>query len=187
MQTRSGYILLGLFKVDDSTLSLVEWKYLLANRTYQDLTQIDTWCIANRISINVAITKTMILRSEINANRIQHCMHCIEFNKELISYSSEERLLGVIIDRTLTWDKHVDVVLKKFNSLLYLLSRIKPFISIPMRKLFFNTYILPHLDYCCIIWGKLQPITRGETNTISEKSGNTNTRQRLYNSLERSF
>ena len=22
-----------------------------------------------------------------------------------------------------------------------------------MRKLFFNTYILPHLDYCCIIWG----------------------------------
>ena len=22
-----------------------------------------------------------------------------------------------------------------------------------MRKLFFNAYILPHLDYCCVIWG----------------------------------
>ena len=22
-----------------------------------------------------------------------------------------------------------------------------------MRKLFYNAYILPHLDYCCVIWG----------------------------------
>jgi len=27
------------------------------------------------------------------------------------------------------------------------------FLTVPMRKLFFNAYILPHLDYCCIIWG----------------------------------
>ena len=27
------------------------------------------------------------------------------------------------------------------------------FLTVPMRKLFFNTYILPHLDYCCVIWG----------------------------------
>ena len=51
----------------------------------------------------------MILTSKINANRIIHCMPCIEFNDETINYSPEERLLGVIIDRTLTWDKHVDV------------------------------------------------------------------------------
>ena len=42
---------------------------------------------------------------------------------------------------------------KKCNSLLYLLSRIKSFLSISMRRLFFNAYILPHLDYCCVIWG----------------------------------
>ena len=105
------------------------------------------------MSINVAKTKTMIISSKINANRIQNCLPYIEFNNEIIDYSSEERLLGISIDRTLTWDKQVDAVLKKCNSLLYLLSRIKLFISIPMRKLFFNTYILPHLDYCCIIWG----------------------------------
>ena len=105
------------------------------------------------MSINVAKTKTMIVSSKQNANRIQHGLPCIKLNNELIDYSSEERLLGIIIDKTLTWDTQVDVVLKKCNSLLYLLARIKAFISIPMRKLFFNTYILPHLDYCCIIWG----------------------------------
>ena len=47
----------------------------------------------------------------------------------------------------------VDKVLKKCNSLLFLLSRIKLYLPLSMRKMFFNSYILPHLDYCCIIWG----------------------------------
>ena len=43
--------------------------------------------------------------------------------------------------------------LKKCNSLLYLLNIIKSYLSIPIRKLFYNAYILPHLDYCCTVWG----------------------------------
>ena len=34
-----------------------------------------------------------------------------------------------------------------------LLGRIKQYFSIPIRLLFYNAYILPHLDYCCTIWG----------------------------------
>ena len=33
------------------------------------------------------------------------------------------------------------------------LSRIKCYLSIPCRKLFYNDYILPHFDYCCVTWG----------------------------------
>ena len=40
------------------------------------------------------------------------------------------------------------------NSRLYLLQRIKVFLDLPMRKMFYNAYILPHLDYCCSIWGE---------------------------------
>ena len=43
--------------------------------------------------------------------------------------------------------------MKKCNSLLFLLNRIKQYLNVPTRKLFFNAYILPHLDYCCSIWG----------------------------------
>ena len=34
-----------------------------------------------------------------------------------------------------------------------MLGRIKQYLSIPIRKLFYNAYILPQLDYCCTIWG----------------------------------
>ena len=36
--------------------------------------------------------------------------------------------------------------------LLYLLNRIKHYLPITTRKLFFNAYVLPHIDYCCTVW-----------------------------------
>ena len=35
----------------------------------------------------------------------------------------------------------------------FMLYRINMFLNIQKRKLLFNSYILTHLDYCCIIWG----------------------------------
>ena len=66
---------------------------------------------------------------------------------------SSEKLQGVTIDNTLSWDIQVENVFKKCNTYLLLLSRIKQFLSIDSRTLFYNAYILPHLDYCCVIWG----------------------------------
>ena len=45
------------------------------------------------------------------------------------------------------------IVSKKCNTFLYLLSRIKVFLSFQNRKQFYNAYILPHFDCCCVIWG----------------------------------
>ena len=48
---------------------------------------------------------------------------------------------------------HIDQLIKKCNFYLFLLSRIKVFLSRRNRILFYNSYILPHIDVCCIIWG----------------------------------
>ena len=72
---------------------------------------------------------------------------------ETIEISSNEKLLGINIDNVLSWSTQIENTIKKCNTLLYLLSRIKCYLSIPVRKLFYNAYILPQLDYCCTIWG----------------------------------
>ena len=53
----------------------------------------------------------------------------------------------------LCWDAHIEQLIKKCNSYLFLSSRIKVFLSRRNRILFYNSYILLHLDLCCIIWG----------------------------------
>ena len=53
----------------------------------------------------------------------------------------------------LCWDAHIKQLIKKCNSYLFLVSRIKVFLSRRNRILFYNFYILTHLDFCCIIWG----------------------------------
>lgn len=139
---------------DDTTLSTsdVSLNRVVESLTH-DLLNANKWCDLNRMSINVNKTKVMYISSKHKQNYIHESNPCILYKTEQIFCSSEEKLLGITINNTLSWQSHIDNVLKKCNSLLHLLSRIKLFISIPVRKMFYNAYILPHLDYCCIIYG----------------------------------
>ena len=70
-----------------------------------------------------------------------------------IPLSDKERLLGITADNSLKWSAQIEATLKKCSLLLYLLGCIKIYLDLYSRKVFFNAYILPHLDYCSTIWG----------------------------------
>jgi hypothetical protein len=125
----------------------------VTNALNEDLSQIEQWCSQNSMKINTTKTKAMFITSHAKNKAVLNSDNQIQLANENIEISNSEKLLGVHIDSKLTWHIHVENTLKKCNSLLYLLGRIKYYLSIPMRKLYFNSYILPHLDYCCTIWG----------------------------------
>ena len=50
-------------------------------------------------------------------------------------------------------DAHIDHLIKKCNSYLFLLPWMKVFLSRRKRILFYNSYSLHHIDWCCIILG----------------------------------
>ena len=95
----------------------------------------------------------MFLSTKQGTSKIMSDPPVISLHDSTIQVSEQEKLLGVFIDNNLSWSTHIENTLKKCNTLLYLLGRIKQYLSIPVRKIFFNAYILPHLDYCCTIWG----------------------------------
>ena len=93
------------------------------------------------------------IQSHVPSNKIYTANKIMEESpnitiREQIEISETEKMLGGHIDNSLSWSFHIDSTLKKCNSLLFLLNRIKQYL-----KLFYNAYILPHLDYCCSIWG----------------------------------
>ena len=70
-----------------------------------------------------------------------------------LELTSGDKILGVNINENLKWDNHIKFLRKKISSNLWLLSRIKTFIPLNYKILFYKAYIQPHLDYCSIIWG----------------------------------
>ena len=139
---------------DDSTIFTSNINLnLVADQLSQDLNNVSRWCNCNKMALNTSKTKVMYICSNFKHRAIVDSYPSVKLHDIQLSASFEEKLLGVTIVNTLNWDNHVNNVIKKCNSYLFLLSRVKRFLSIDKRKLFFNAYILPHIDYCCTIWG----------------------------------
>ena len=65
-----------------------------------------------------------------------------------------QKLLGIYIDNNLKWHTQIDYVCKKLNCKISLLKNIMFYLTDEMKRMFYNAYVLPILDYCCHIWGK---------------------------------
>ena len=64
---------------------------------------------------------------------------------------SSTTLLGVHFDRYQSWNQHISHIRKKVACNLRLFKKLKSFLPLAARKLFFNSYALPHFDYCSTI------------------------------------
>lgn len=63
-------------------------------------------------------------------------------------------MLGVQIDNSLSWKQQVQKVKRTICYKLSMLRRIRKYIPLETRILFYNLYIKPHLEYCCSVWGQ---------------------------------
>ena len=76
--------------------------------------------------LNVPKTKAMYVSSRYKVKHIMSNPLLLKIDNETIEFSTSEKLLGVVhIDNTLSWTSQFEDTIKKCNSLLYLLSRIK--------------------------------------------------------------
>ena len=111
------------------------------------------WCSRNGMGVHTGKTKAMLVSTVQRQPTLTHGKFNLQIGDTSILLSDKERLLGITVDNSLKWSAQVEATLKKCNSLLYLLGRIKIYLDLHSRELFFNAYILPHLDYCSTIWG----------------------------------
>ena len=93
----------------------------------------------------------------------------LEYNNLELQISSNEKILGVHVDGNLVWNNNFQQVSKKISSYLWLLSQIRTYVTKQHRLLYYNAYIKPHLEYCCV---------------VLKSSSNFNIRVRLKNCKE---
>ena len=71
--------------------------------------------------------------------------------------------LGIVINNRFSWTDCIDYIRGKISEKLSLLRRIKSYLPLNARIMFFNSFILPLFDYGDIIWRD-----RGNASLMSE-------------------
>lgn len=136
---------------DDSTIFESDFKLLTIQRKLQNnINQILKWCTLNNMALHPNKTKCMILGSKQRVKSIEELS--LQINDTFIENVIVQKILGVFIDNTLSWQTHIDFVCRRVNTKITLLKRIIYYIDEDTKKLFYNIYILPIFDYCCTIW-----------------------------------
>ena len=99
----------------------------------------------------------MTLGSRQNLNRNEATE--IYMEGQLIQSVEQQKLLGVVFDRSLTWDKQIDVICLNISRRITLLKLLSKYVDMESMKQYYNSYILPTLDYGCLIWGRCSTST----------------------------
>ena len=77
----------------------------------------------------------------------------VMIDQNILEEVENAKLLGVFVDSTLSWNKQIDHVKQCVSFKLSLLRRLRIYLPFETRILFYNYYIKPIIEYCCIVWG----------------------------------
>ena len=118
-----------------------------------DVDNVNSWCRENAMIINEAKSKCMMIGTSQRLSKLQSRTLNVNVNDQTLDNVDNEKLLGVHLDSHLQFNKHVDVVCRSITSKIALLKRIKRYLPLSYRTLYYNAYVLPCIDYCLTIWG----------------------------------
>ena len=76
------------------------------------------------------------------------------------------RFLGLWVDEGLKWTQHIDRVKMKVSQLLGVVGRARHTLSSKAILALYNGLVLPHLQYCLVVWGDLEG---GRNKTVGAK------------------
>ena len=116
-----------------------------------ELTNIQEWLNINKLSLNVRKTKYMIFHHY--QRNITNISPTLNINCEPIERVTEFNFLGLTIDEHLSWKPHMQKISNKIARTLGIMCRLKSFLPTDIRRILYNSLILPHLQYSVLSWG----------------------------------
>ena len=135
---------------DDSTVHAANKDTIVVEYKLQnDAVGFWTWCRNKKMFIHFTKTSVMTTGSRYHTSRTDPISIIID--NEQIQNVESQKLLGVIIDRTLSWDKQIDSVCLNITRRITLLKLLSKYVDQLSLKQNYNSYILPIFYYGCMI------------------------------------
>ena len=120
--------------------------------------------------LNTDKTKVMLITSRQKRTVLDDAVLNLQYSDIDISMTKCDKILGIQVDDNLTWNSHFNFLSKKLSSYMWLLSKVRTYLSTEHRVLFYNAYIKPHLDYCSLIWSNTSNININKISRLQRRS-----------------
>ena len=122
------------------------------DKAYDQLLSLTTnlvkWVHCNGLALNLKKTKYMIF----SRNKADLPSPLL-ISQMPIERKTETKFLGVIIDDSLKWTRHVKTVLSKMSRYIGIMYKIKKLIPLRARLQIYHSFIQSHINYCSLVWG----------------------------------
>ena len=115
------------------------------------LASLDDWFRCNGLKVNAEKTQLMLLGSRQNLRTVPH--FTVKFRDHSLIPCSEARNLGLVFDRTLSWNSHVALVSKRCFGMLTGLSHLKHSLPAYVLITLVNALVLSQVRYCLPVYG----------------------------------
>ena len=142
---------------------------LIETRLQDDLNKFCKWCSQNALTINVKKNKYVVYGTSQKLKNVRGPN--IRLNNSILTREHVYRYLGIYLDSTLNFNKHIDYVNKIVSHKIYTLSKIRCFIDKSTALHIYKSMIAPILDYGNIIYAggtqnKLEKLKRTQNRGL---------------------
>ena len=129
--------------------TIVRTLFEIAN---QELSQINDWFLANKLSLNLEKTKYMIFHKCTDQENIPLKLPLLQLNSNIIERENSLKFLGVVLDEHLTWKKHIQLIENKISKKVGVLYKTSELINSKCLRGVYFSFIHSYINYANIAW-----------------------------------
>ena len=89
-----------------------------------ELLKIESWLVANRLTLNVSKTHYMIIL-HYHRSRIKTVDHDLILNGNVVKRVTSTKFLGIIVDDQLKWKQHIDYIKNKISKSIEIIIKLE--------------------------------------------------------------
>ena len=94
----------------------------------------------------------------------------VRVGNAMIWESSQEKLLGVNIDKNLDFNSHLKMICTKANQKVTILSRLANMLTVSKKRVIFKAFIESQFSYCPLVWMFCSRKMNAKINHIHERA-----------------
>jgi ribonuclease P/MRP protein subunit RPP40 len=113
----------------------------------ENLNRLSSWCILNKLALNVS--KCKVVSYSYKKSPLLFNYH---IDNLILKRENTIKDLGIYFDERLNFNYHIDIAVNKALSMLGFIIRNSRDTNIEIFQLLFKTYVIPCLEYACLVW-----------------------------------